>query len=237
MRIGLASFLCKNKDISFNLSQIERAMRQVRGKADLVCFGEAYLQGFDCLCWDYHTDKDMAVEIGSEPIRRLCQWTREYGVALITGYIEKERDSLYSSCIALEDGRVLCNYRRISRGWKEYWRTDEHYKEGDSIEEFDFHGSKITLSLCGDLWDYPERFKTDHLIVWPVSVNFSPEEWERNELEEYAKQAALASDCVLMINPLDDTPTHGGSVYFHGGRVTGRLAFDREDILIVEIDP
>ena len=41
---------------------------------------------------------------------------------------------------------------------------------------------------------------------------------------------------MLMINPIDDSPTHGGSVYFHGGKVAGRLAFDREDMLIVEID-
>ena len=39
-----------------------------------------------------------------------------------------------------------------------------------------------------------------------------------------------------MINPIDDCPTHGGSVYFHRGKVVSRLAFDKEDILIVDID-
>lgn len=236
MNVGLASFICKNKDITYNLSQIERAMRVVQGKVDLICFGEAYLQGFDCLCWDYKTDKNMAVEISSEPMRQLCIWTKEYGVALITGYIEKDQDSLYSSCVVIEDGRVLHNYRRISRGWKEYWKTDEHYKEGNSIEEIEFHGIKITLALCGDLWDYPEKFKTNHLLIWPVSVNFSPVEWEQKELDAYAKQAALAANDVLMINPIDDSPTHGGSIYFRGGKVADRLAFDKEDILIVEIE-
>ena len=236
MKVGLASFVCKNKDITYNLSQIERGMREAQGKAELLCFGEAYLQGFDSLCWDYETDKNMAVALDSAPIRQLCAWTKKYGVALLTGYMERAQDSIYSSCVVIADGQILHNYRRISRGWKEYWRTDEHYKEGGMIDAFAFHGRRISLALCGDLWDYPEKFKTDNLLIWPVSVNFSPEEWERSELDEYARQAALAANDVLMINPIDDSPTHGGSVYFHGGKVAGRLAFDREDMLIVEID-
>ncbi len=38
MRIGLASYKCKNKDVTFNLMQIEKAMRKVQGKVDLICF-------------------------------------------------------------------------------------------------------------------------------------------------------------------------------------------------------
>ena len=53
MRIGLVSYRCKNRDVAFNMGQIERAMRHSEGKADLLCFGEAFLQGFDALCWDY----------------------------------------------------------------------------------------------------------------------------------------------------------------------------------------
>lgn len=90
MRVGLASFECRNRDVAFNLSQIERAMREAQGKIDLLCFGEAYLQGFDCLCWDYEADREVAAEPASEPVRRLCAWSREYGVALLTGYIERE---------------------------------------------------------------------------------------------------------------------------------------------------
>ena len=53
MKIGLASYRCENKNIEFNISRIERAMRKVQGKADLLCFGEAFLQGFDSLSLRY----------------------------------------------------------------------------------------------------------------------------------------------------------------------------------------
>ena len=49
MRIGLVSYRCENKNVFFNISQIERAMSEEKGKVDLLCFGEALLQGFDSL--------------------------------------------------------------------------------------------------------------------------------------------------------------------------------------------
>ncbi len=234
MKFGLVSYECRNKDIPFNLSQMERAMQQMQGKVDMLCFGEAYLQGLDSLTWDYTVDKNMAMERDSEPIQQICRWTEQYGMALLTGYIERDGEKLYSSCIVIENGQILHNYRRISRGWKVYWKTDEHYQEGSTVEPFNFHGIQITLALCGDLWDYPERFRTDHLLLWPVSVNFSPEDWEREELDAYARQAALVAEHVLMINPIDDAPTHGGSAYFSGGKVISHLPYDLEDILIVD---
>lgn len=237
MRIGLASLECKNRNAAFNMAQIERAMREVQGKVDLLCFGEAYLQGFDSLCWDYTVDKEMAFELDSEPVCQLCRWSKAYGMALLTGFIEKEKEWLYSSCVVVEDGKILCNYRRITKGWKEYQKTDEHYREGDKTETFTFHGHEIGLALCGDMWDCPEKFKTDHLLIWPVYVNFTVDEWNSQEISAYARQASAAAEHVLMINPIDHDPqNHGGAFYFRGGEVIDRLPFDQEGILIVDIN-
>ena len=50
MRIALASARVRNNDMAFNLSQMRKYMAQAREQnADLVCFGEAFLQGFDAL--------------------------------------------------------------------------------------------------------------------------------------------------------------------------------------------
>ncbi|MCR5578483.1 MAG: hypothetical protein K6F74_04615 [Prevotella sp.] len=97
MRIGLVSYRCENRNIEFNLSQIERAMKLSEGKADMLCFGEAFLQGFDALCWDYEADKTIALELSSEAIARLRGLTVRYGISLAAGYIEKDREKLYSS--------------------------------------------------------------------------------------------------------------------------------------------
>ncbi len=92
MRIGLASYRVENKNTEFNISQIERAMKEAEGKVDLLCFGEAVLQGFDSLCWDYDVDKEMAVSTDSKVMNRLKNLTVRYGMGIAFGYIEKAGD-------------------------------------------------------------------------------------------------------------------------------------------------
>ena len=235
MRIGLVSYQCNNRDTAFNMKQIELAMQRSKGKADLLCFGEAFLQGFDALCWDYETDKAIALDLSSEAISKLRNWTKQYGISLIVGYIEKDEESLYSSCVVLSNGEIVHNYRRISKGWKEYSMTDGHYCEGNETGAFHLRGKDMTIALCGDLWDCPDRFKTDRLLIWPVYVNYTIEEWNQGALDDYARQAALAAADVLMINPIDHDPvSHGGSFHFHNGQILARIPFDREGILIAE---
>ena len=236
MRIGLAAYRCENRNTAFNMSQIRRAMERAEGKADLLCFGEAFLQGFDALCWDYAADRETALALDSAEIGELRSLTLRHGLSLAAGYIERDGDSLYSSCAVLSEGRVVRNYRRVSRGWKEYERTDEHYREGSETDPFRLHGREMKIALCGDLWDFPERFRTDGVLLWPVYVNYTAEEWEQGALDEYAAQAATAAGDVLMVNPIDRDPVnHGGAFHFRGGRIAARLPFDREDILFAEV--
>ena len=235
MKIGLVSYRSENKNIPFNLTQIERALKETQGQAELLCFGEAFLQGFDSLCWDYETDRQMAVDQNSETMDYLRGLTVRYGTGLLFGYIEKEGDKIYSSCAVLAEGKTVHNYRRISRGWKEFSKTDSHYREGTETGEFTFHGKKIMPALCGDMWDYPERFRTEHLLIWPVYCDYTTEEWEDSALDEYAEQALLAAKDTLLINPLDNNPlNHGGAFRFRDGKVTDKIPFDEERILIVD---
>ncbi len=235
MKIGSASYEFKNNDIVFNLAQMERAMKASQGKADLLCFGEAFLQGFDALCWNYETDKDIAISTDSEVMRRLCGMTSDHQIDLLFGYIEKSGDSLYSSCAVIENGELTYNYRRVSKGWKEYRITDGHYQEGTETGGILYHGLPMKIALCGDLWDFPERFKTDGLLIWPVYVNFGLEEWPQYEVG-YAAQAALAARRTLMVNSITSDPaSHGGAFYFSDGKIEKKLDYDTEGILISEV--
>ena len=51
MKIGLVSYEFNNGKIEYNIKKIEKAIIFGNGKADLLCFGEAFLQGFDSLSW------------------------------------------------------------------------------------------------------------------------------------------------------------------------------------------
>lgn len=235
VRIGLAVYESVNNATAFNISQIEKAMSTAQGTVDLLCFGEAFLQGFDSLNWDHENDRSVAISADSDIMRQLCGMTLRYQVDLLLGYIETCGNDIYSSCAVIEKGRLICNYRRISRGWKEYSITDQHYKEGTGPASFLYHGQLMTIALCGDLWDLPEAFKTDGILIWPVYLNFELEQWATAEAD-YAAQADLAARKTLMVNPISKDPvSHGGAFYFVNGTLRKKLAYDTEGILTVEI--
>ena len=168
-------------------------------------------------------------------MQRLCEMTLQYKVDLLLGYIEKSENSLYSSCVIIENGNVIHNYRRISKGWKEFRITDEHYKEGNDTSEFIYHGHSIQVALCGDMWDFPERFKTENLLIWPIYVNFNLDEWKVYE-QEYAEQAQLAAKRTVLINSISSNPkSHGGAFYFVDGKVGQKLPYDEEQIMILDV--
>lgn len=57
-----------------------------------------------------------------------------------------------------------------SKGWEEFWKTDDHYKAGSAINEFEFRNTKIMTALCGDMWDFPEIFRsTEDTDIWGFS--------------------------------------------------------------------
>ena len=73
MKIALAPARIINRDIKYNLSQMERCMAEAQKEgAGLVCFGETFLQGFDSLTWRFETDRAMAVSTDSNVFAGIC---------------------------------------------------------------------------------------------------------------------------------------------------------------------
>ena len=240
MKIALASAKFVNRNVSFNISQIEQYMLRAKEQgADLVCFAEAFLQGFDALDWNYETDKTMAVSIESDLFKSICKLTKTVGIDLLFGFIECEGENLYSSCALVGNGNLIHCYRRISRGWKEYTKTDAHYKEGTSVDVFQYRGRTCLIALCGDLWDAPEQFrKGQNILFWPVYVNFGIEEWHREFLAEYIEQASLAGSTVLMVNAISEKPddeAFGGCYRFENGAARAALPMGEKGLLVVEV--
>ena len=237
MKIGLVSYEFKNGEIEYNIEKIEKAIISANGKADLLCFGETFLQGFDSLSWNYETDKDFAIAKDSLIMGKLKKLSEKYKIDLGIGYIEREKEKIYSSFIVIEKGKTIHNYRRITKNWKEYSITDEHYCEGEISDTFIYKNREFKIALCGDMWICPKKFKTSGILLWPVYCNFTKDEWENTEQYDYAKQSKLASDNVLLVNSItkEEPISVGGAYYFKNGKIEKSLELDKEDILIVEM--
>lgn len=237
MKIGLVSYKFNNGEIEYNIKKIEKAIISANGKADLLCFGETFLQGFDSLSWNYEIDKNIAITKDSFIMDKLKNLSEKYNIDLGIGYIEREREQIFSSFVVIEKGKIIHNYRRITKNWKEYSITDEHYCEGKISETFIYKNTEFKIALCGDMWICPEKFKINGILLWPVYCNFSKDEWENTEQSDYAKQSKLVSDNVLLVNSItkDEPISIGGAYYFKNGKIEKSLELNKEDILIVEI--
>ena len=245
MKIALASAPVKNRNIEFNLWAMSDAIRRVSGQADLIVFGESVLQGFDCLCWDYEADKHVAVALTDTPVQQMRKAAKQYAIAVSFGFIERKDANLYSSQIFIgSDGEIVTVFHRVSIGWKEFSKTDIHYQEGNRFEKFCYGGKTFAIGLCGDLWTdgRPEEMKALNadVVLWPVWCDYKADEWNNCVKYEYAEQATLCGDCVLLVNPYcaDSEETDaaaGGVAYFKNGSISANMPVGNSGAIIVEI--
>lgn len=130
MKIALAAVGFITNDTAYNLEKIKTSIEKYASEVDLILFGESFLQGFECLSWDYAKDVNIAVHQDSElinDIRAMCEINR---VSVSFRYIEKDEDNLYSSQLTIDkNGETVDNFRRVSIGWKEPI-ADFQYVEG-----------------------------------------------------------------------------------------------------------
>ena len=245
MKIALASAPVKNKKIELNMQAMIDAMNMVSGQAEVILFGESVLQGFDCLCWDYETDMHMAAALTDAPIQRMREAAKQCGIAVSFGFIQHIDDILYSSQIFIgSDGEIVTVFHRVSIGWKEHSKTDDHYREGKHFEKFCYGGKSFAIGLCGDLWTdgRPEEMKALNadVVLWPVWCDYNADEWNSSIKHEYAEQAALCGDCVLLVNPYcadaeETDAAAGGVVYFKHGSIAADMPSGNSGVIIVEI--
>lgn len=237
MKTALASAKIVDGDINFNLSQMKRYMKEAKTNgAELVCFGEAFLQGFNTLSWQFDKDKKIALSTSSPEFDTIKKLTKEIEIDVLFGYNELENEFIYSSCVLISDGRIIHNYRRISKGWKEFSQTNEHYREGESAQIFEYKGKKCLIGLCGDLWEFPEKFSLgEDILFWPVYVCWTKEEWENGGKTEYAEQTKLCCKNSLYINSLCDGDAFGGAVHFLDGKAESEIPIFSEGLLYVTV--
>lgn len=238
MKISLMTTHFVNKDLSHNIAEMERGMWLAKQhEAELVCFGEAFLQGFDSMTWCYEHDREVAVSTDSDTFKRLIDLSSNIQIDLMFGFLERKGEKLFSSCALVGEGGLIHLYRRISKGWKEYDRTDYHYCEGCIPQPFWYRGKKCMIAICGDLWEYPSEFsRGEDILFWPVFINYPMDEWKNGVGNEYARQAAQACKEVLLVDSLGGGKNvFGGCCRFRDGCMTQSIETGEEGMLTVEV--
>ena len=117
MNIALAAMGFRTGDVEYNKKKIIDTLQRYSKNNDLVVFGETFLQGFDCLSWDFGKDRDIALGQDSSIIDEIRAAARDNEAAVSFGYVERDGDSLFSSQLTIgSDGEIVDNFRRVSTG-------------------------------------------------------------------------------------------------------------------------
>ncbi|MBO2517164.1 MAG: carbon-nitrogen hydrolase family protein [Clostridiales bacterium] len=244
MKIALAAVGFITGNIAYNRDKIISVTREYAGKADMILFGETFLQGFDPLCWEYEKDRRIAVEQNCQEIGQIRRAAAETGTAVSFGYIERSGDGLYSSQMTADgSGEIIHHYRRISAGWKERI-ADGHYREEESFSSFEYKGKRFSVGLCGDLWDDENCAKMKamnaDIVLWPVYTDFNYREWNGRIRQEYAVQAGKCGKTVLYVNSVcldreEEYIARGGAAVFSEGRILKEVPAGEESVLIADV--
>lgn len=245
MKIVLCSLKIKNSDIDFNLNQILSSMKSYSKKADLLLFGEAFLQGFNGLTWNFEKDKTIAVkQADSSLISTILKAAKQYQIAVAFGYFELFNEHIYSSYLLVNnEGKIAYNYRRQSIGWKESF-ADNHYCEGNVCNIFTYMGKSFAVSLCGDLWNEDIAYKLSKLnadvLIWPLNRDIYYRKWNRTEKFEYAIKSKKCCKEALVVNSYNATSENyddarGGALYVNNGEIVSELPAGDEGYLVVEL--
>ena len=244
LRCALASMGFINENVQYNKSVIIDTMTRYAKDADIVIFGEAFLQGFYGATFEVEHDEKLALNQNDLIIKELCSVAKEYEIAVSFGFIEKADECFYSSQITIDsNGTIIDVYRRVSPGWKEEF-ANERYCEGNGFHIFSYMDKKIAVGLCGDFWFDENISEVKQLlpdvVFWPVYTDFNYNEWNTSMKYEYADQAGKICDKVLYVNSVckdkdEEEIARGGAALFIDGKISKEIPSGKEEILFVEV--
>lgn len=163
IRIASAAIFPEKWDKSSNWQKIEKMVRAaaIEDSADLVVTPEGVLEGYVINEVNKARDSthradfvqrffDLAEPIDGPYIQQACQLSRELGVFLVFGFLEKADSLLYNTAILIDPaGDIIGRYRKthFAQG---YEINPPFYRPGNEYPVFDTPFGKIGIVICYD---------------------------------------------------------------------------------------
>lgn len=142
MRIAAVQTPEFRNDIAAALDWAERAVATATaGGAALLCFPEAYLQG-------YLTDTsahDVAIDLQSDAFAAMASRLSRPGLVIVLGLIERDREQIYNTAVVIADGSLSGRYRKIN-----LLEGEGVFTPGTESPIFEVGGLRFGINICFD---------------------------------------------------------------------------------------
>jgi N-carbamoylputrescine amidase len=264
--IGIAQ-MAMSADPAENLERAAgHADRLAAAGARVICLPELFRSRYFCQTEDERAF-ELAEALDGPSAARMGRIARRHGVTILTPIFERRAPGLYhNSLVAVGPGDAApaagAVYRKMHIPDDPSFREKYYFTPGDlGFRAFETPVGRIGALICWDQW-YPEAARLTALqgaavLFYPTAIGWLPS--EKGALGEAQLDAwrtvqrahAIANGVfVAAVNRtgFEPSPGHGAGgegIEFWGhsfvcdpfGQVLGELPPDKEDVLIVEIDP
>lgn len=195
MKVAACQLPDVRRSVPRALALIERHAREAQRRgARLVCFPEAFLQGY---ALDSHYVEEVAIDLESPAFRGILETLRDLEPVLVVGLIERAGPAFYNSAAVIERGTLVGRYR------KRHLLQPETavFSPGDGCPTFAVDNVTFGVNICYDLC-FAESVDSvaragAALVVCPCNNMLGPpqaEKWRHrhNEIRaSYAKAAGV----------------------------------------------
>ena len=153
-RIAILQFEPVRNNVDRNITTIEQQLSEIQ--ADLIVLPEmantGYLYASQAALEPFAEQSE-----GKGPfLSALRRLAGETGGAIVSGYTEKDKNSLFNSAIAISPNGILANYRKTHL----FYAEKDLFHPGDSgFFTFNWKRVSIGLMICFD-WIFPESART-----------------------------------------------------------------------------
>jgi len=252
MRIALAQFDPIVGDIAGNTARMGQLIdRAAADGCDLVVFGELAVAGYpprDLLRKEQFVADNVAAV---EALAGRCTRT-----AALVGFVRPTPSPrgrpLQNAAALLAEGEVRLVHVKTLLPTYDVFDETRYFEPGGRPRCIDLAGARIGLSICEDLWDAAalgrELYGEDPIGFLAgqgarIIVNMAASPYQRGKaaLREdlFARQAARHRAAIVYVNQVggnDELIFDGGScVVSPEGKLLGRAASFREDLLVVDL--
>ena len=139
-------------DFKANVDKVKWACSQARKKrADIILFPELTLTGYppeDLLF------KNSFIKNCREALKKVATHTR--GLTVVIGFAERKGKHLYNSAALICDGGYVGTARKMLLPNYGVFDEKRYFTEGDEPVRFSLQGVQIGLTICEDIWAWPE---------------------------------------------------------------------------------
>jgi predicted amidohydrolase len=217
---------------------IDAAQRAMDERAHLLCFPEAFLQG-------YITARDaahrVAVAIDSLDLRRLVGRLPAPAPVIVLGMIERADNAIFNTAVVIRDRRVIGRYRK-----RHLLPGECAFEAGSEMPVFPLGSTKFAINICYDT-NFPSSARDAmeqgaRLIVCPANNMLQRHRAEQFRHIHNAVRAERCRESNVWLLSSDVTGERDGSVSWGPtallnprGEVVDELPLGRPGLLVADI--